>query len=275
MKIDGKPLIAWLVEAFNGAEGYGPVTIAGPEEVYAALELGAQICDTHGSIGKNLENAIAYHREIYGDTTPMALISCDVMLTSEELSELREHYETIREGNTFWMPFVKKPIDPEELGAFDWKPTYQLCEAKDADPINILPGHTAIFRCDKVDWPLLLRLAELSYETKNLNISTRRSTLARRILFELIQTDFRQLLRLRKPYYTYAILKNGLRLARELKSGKIVVSELADMVREMFHRRDLGEPGTVFFPIVDLLALAEDIDTEEEAAAVQQQRSDS
>lgn len=267
VKIGSKSLVEHLVDSFNQSGKFGPISIAGPLQVYQPLQLDVTIVDTDGSVGENLEEAIKSHTDTYGPSTPMAVATYDIVLQPSDLVYLGEKYAL--EGNTaFWMPLVSKPDDKTKLGAFEWKPTYQLKECNDSQPIDILPGHLAIFTPESIDWPLLFRLLNFAYESRNHNITERKRHLVKNVIRDLVKTDFRQIRSRRLPHYTFSILKNGLRLASKLRHRQIVLEELQSIIGAMFLRRDISNPGTVRFPLVNILALAEDVDTEEEAADV-------
>ena len=268
--INGKRLIEWLVENINQTEGFGPVSIAGPREVYEPLGLDAELVDTDSSVGDNLQAALDHQIERFGSSSPMAILTYDIILQPEELAKLREKFEEERDSPV-WMPFVRKPADTKELGPFAWKPTYQFILEGEEEPVPILPGHLAIFTPDAVEWNLLLRLMNLTYETRNHSVSDRRRILVRKILVDLLSLDFRRLLRFQSPRFTYSILSNGLRLARKLNGGRLPLKDLEKIMGAMFLRRECEgfdwRKGT-HHPIVDILGLAEDVDTEEEAKGV-------
>lgn len=268
VKIRGKRLVELLVKSFQESENFGNITIAGPAEVYRKLNLNTNIVDTDKTVGENLQAAIEDHCERHGSSCPMAIVTYDIVLQPDELNELYHQYER-DERPTFWMPLVTKPENTAELGAFEWKPTYQVKTETSNLPTDVLPGHLAIFDPEKIDWALLFRLLNLAYESRNHNIDDRRSHLVKNILVDLFKTDVTQIRKRKLPHYTYAIINNGLQLATKLRNREIVLDELQSLIKSMFLRRDVDCPGSVKFPLVSILGLAEDVDTKEEAADVE------
>lgn len=272
ISVGGKTLVGWLVEHVLACEGFGPVTIAGPRDVYEPLSLEAELLDTDASVGENLQVALDHHIGIHGPKTPMAVLTYDVLLHPAELLELRRQYEQDAPC-AFWMPFVRKPENTEKLGAFGWKPTYRVYPGRGGEPIDILPGHLAVFRPDALEWPLLLRLLNLTYTTRNHSVEQRKRVLVRSVLFDLIRYDWKMITSGQGGCFTYRILTNGLRLARELRKNTLVLHELEEMLGNMFlskaGRTDPNMTG-IRHPLVEILALAEDVDTEEEARGVKE-----
>jgi hypothetical protein len=69
----------------------------------------------------------------------------------------------------------------------------------------------------------------------------------------------------RSPGRTWKIVVSGLRLARELRAGRLRISELEELIGRIFlHEQARG----IRYPVLDMISLAEDIDTEEEARAL-------
>ncbi len=91
-------------------------------------------------------------------------------------------------------------------------------------------------------------------------------------LLGLLATDIRRLARLRGPTRTVTTVLSGLRLARKLRAGRLHVEELEHIIARILLRdrlRDAPLEECVSFSIVSILSLAEDVDTEEEARALE------
>jgi len=267
VKVGNAPLIALLIEQIEKSGGFGPVVIAGPAGIYKTLGLNATIVDTNGSIATNLKAALDHHRESYG-STPIALLAYDVLLNSEDLDELRRCYQKDKPC-AVWVPFVRKPENSEELGAFGWKPTYSLLPAGGEAPVNILPGHLAILQPEAMRLPILYELLNLAYQTRNHPVATRKKVMIRSVIGKLLLDDLRALRSLHAPRLTVSVIANGLRIANHLRKGDLTIPELEDAIGGIFLRHDSQSKqsgGGVRHPIVDILRLAEDIDTQEEAA---------
>ncbi len=265
VRLDGRPLVALLVERLLASRGFGPVTIAGPARVYAPLGLAARIVDTDASVARNLRAAI----EAHGANEPLAVLACDVLPSTAELGELRSRYEEAAPC-ALWFPFVRVPRDRQALGPFAWKPDYVV--VLDAgEVVRILPGHLGICAPSALRLPLLYRLFDSAYRTRNHSVGYRRAVMLRTVLASLILQDLKLLASLALPSRTFTIVRSGLRLAREVRAGRIRLAELEQLIGRIFLRqhRPLPAPGLkVRFPILDMISLAEDIDTEEEARAL-------
>jgi hypothetical protein len=265
--VGDRPLIALLIEEIEKSGSFGPVTIAGPAAIYEPLGLNAKILDTNGSIGTNLKAAMDDHRESQG-SAPIALLAYDVLLNADDFDELRRSYEKDK-SCAVWVPFVRKPENSEELGAFGWKPTYSLLPAKGEAPVNILPGHLAILQPEAMRLPILYELLNLAYQTRNHPVATRKRVMVRSVIGKLLLNDLRTLASLRVPRLTVSVIANGLKIAERLRKGDLTIPELEDAIGGIFlhHDHEARRSGSgVRHPIVDILRLAEDIDTREEAA---------
>lgn len=261
------PLIALLIEQIEKSSHFGPVTIAGPASLYQPLELNAKIVDTNGGLGTNLKAALDHHQESSG-SSPLALLAYDILLTPEDLDELRLGYEADKPC-ALWVPFVRKPENDEELGAFGWKPSYRLLPARGMEPVEILPGHIAVLHPEAIRLPILYELLHLAYQTRNYPVATRKRVMLRSVIGKLLLDDLRTLGSLRVPRLTASVITNGLKIAKHLRRGDLVIPELEEAVSGIFLRHDSQSKesgGGVRHPVVDILRLAEDIDTQEEAA---------
>jgi hypothetical protein len=263
IEIEGRPLIAHLVERINASEAFGPVTLAGPERIFGPLGLEAELVDTDGTVSENLHAALQAH-ESTGEG-PLAILACDVLLETSELDELRRGFEADRPC-ALWFPLVRMPDDPDALGAFGWKPTYKVLPEPDADPVPVLPGHLCLFDPEQLRLPLLYKLMDGAYRTRNRSVRYRRAVMVRMVLFSLIAQDLKLLSVLRAPTRTVQVLLSGLRFARALRSGGILQGEPERLVGNIFLRTNVDHAHGMRFPITDVVSLAEDIDTQEEAA---------
>jgi hypothetical protein len=267
IRIEGRPLAAHLVERLNAAEGFGPVAIAGPRRVYGPLGLGAEVIDTDGTVDRNLRAAVEHHLARgarSGEAGPLAILACDVLPAPGDLAGLRARYE--QDPASLWLPFVRVPAQRGVLGSFSWKPSYLLRTEPGAEPVRVLPGHLAVFDARALRMPLVYKLIGLSYRTRNRSIRHRKTVMISRLAASLVARDLGNLFTLRAPTLTVGILRNGLRLAHELRAQRLELGELEQLIARIFLRRDALSRGAagVRFPLVDVVRLAEDMDTEEE-----------
>jgi hypothetical protein len=261
--LGGRPLIVHLVERLRAATGFGPIAIAGPARAYGVLQLEAQLIDTDGSVADNLRAAIAHHG---ARPEPLGVLACDVLPSVAELRELRALYD-LHAPAALWLPFVRVPSDASALGVFAWKPKYHIAPAPGDPPERILPGHLAILHPAALRLPLLYRLLSAAYATRNRPVDVRRRAMLRETLLALIGADLRDLTRLRAPTVTATVLASGLRLAQLLRKRSLERGELERLIGRIFQRRDAAVRG-IRFPFCDIVSLAEDVDTEEEARAI-------
>lgn len=267
IRIEGRPLVALLVERLRAARGFGPITIAGPARVYGPLGLDVRVLDTDASVARNLRAAIEDHEALRSG--PMAVMACDVLPSTAELEAL--HADYLRAAPcALWFPFVRVPPDPGQLGAFAWKPAYPVVLPSGVS-VRILPGHLGIFEPAALRLPLLYSLLGAAYRTRNHSVAYRRAVMLRTVLLSLLLQDLQRAVRLQAPNRTLTIVRSGLRLARELRRGCLRLDELEQLIGRIFLRQAVAplppERG-IRYPIVDLVSLAEDIDTEEEARAL-------
>ena len=261
IQVDDRPLIAHVVERCRQVEGFGPVTIAGPSRIYAPLGLDAEIIETDGTVAENLRATIERH----GTDGPIAILASDVLLSVAELSELRGRFEA-DSPCALWCPFVRAPEDSATLGAFGWKPRYRIAPEDTGQPVAILPGHLCIFVPQRTRLSLLYRLLDLAYETRNRSVRHRRGVMLRKLALSLLWRDVVNLTKLRAPSSTVRVVGSGLRLAKQLRAGSIRGSELEHLIGRIFREQGVtGAEGRYRYPIVDILNLAKDVDTIEEA----------
>ena len=77
--------------------------------------------------------------------------------------------------------------------------------------------------------------------------------------------DLKAMARFKVPRLTAAVISNGLRIARELRERELTIPTLERAIGNIFLKPD-SDIKSVRHPVVDILSLAEDVDTEEEAA---------
>ncbi len=265
--LGGRPLIAHLIERLLSSGAFAPVRIAGPERIYGPLHVEAEVLDVDGTVGSNLKAALEAHQNselVAGQ--PLAILACDVLPSAAELRELRVLYESQRPC-AVWFPFVRLPQDPQQLGAFAWKPSYWLQPERGSAAVRVLPGHLGILQPEQLRLPLLLELMDIAYRSRNTPLEHRRGRILRSILGFLMSEDLRSVLTLRSPALTWQAVSNGLRIARGLRNANLTVAQLERCIGSIFlQRRSRGlAPSRVRYPITDFVSLAEDIDTEEEA----------
>lgn len=267
----GRPLILHLADRLAAVEAFEPIFLAGPARIYDGVCPQLSLIDTDGSFGQNIAAAIAGVRRRVKEG-PVAFTTCDVLPKAEEVHVLLEDY--FRHAPLdFWMPQIRVPADDSLLGESRWKPRYRLVPDGEAEAVDTLPGHLVIADLEALRLPLIYRIFQLSYETRNRSVAYRKAVIARRLMAWLWAEDFRRILRARWPGLTWDVIVNGLAVARGLPSGTMSARDLALRVGRAYvarrhrrsHPRSRGR-----MPVLPGLSLAKDIDTEEEAREMEQ-----
>ncbi|MFD2095164.1 hypothetical protein ACFSJ3_04145 [Corallincola platygyrae] len=265
IRIDGQPIISLIIQRLRASKAFGPIYIAGPSDIYQPVSDLAHIIDTDGQLDENVDNALQTMALFHPDRA-IAFFACDVLPTPENLVELVKLYRETGRSDIFF-PLVRVPPTPEQLGSSDWKPRYQVIPAGEEQPTQVLPGHLLIIRPNSLRLRLIFTLTRLAYQTRNRGIEYRKSAMIRGALWFLIKEDFKQLTKFKLPHLTATVISNAIAGARELASGTVSQRKLERRIRKIVvkarHRVTHRGP-TVFFPVVDALELAKDIDTYEE-----------
>ncbi|MBD3867928.1 MAG: nucleotidyltransferase family protein [Acidobacteria bacterium] len=263
--IGDRPMIQVVVERLKESGGFDPIYVAGPQEVYQGIP-GLEIVDTAGSLGKNLRTGLERLRLLHPGSY-LAITTCDILPEPEclqtFLQESRDHMPF-----DAWFPMIRIPDDREQLGASSWKPTYQVIPQEGREPVSTLPGHLMVINPEAFRLRFAYRLMQIAYRTRNRPIPVRRKEMVRDTLKDLLFEDVRHIFSMRVPRLTWTVISNGLKVAREMKSGTSTLVGLENSIRRIFiryrHQREFPD-RRVHLPIMDALSLAKDIDTEEEA----------
>lgn len=266
IRLGGRPLIEVVVERLERSGCFAAIYVAGPARVYRSARRSARLIDTDGGFGDNIRAAIEAVRHRHPGS-PIAFITCDVILDPAELRKLWSIYLGDAPCN-LWFPMVH--IEREQLGASAWKPTYRMKSDESSEARDTLGGHLLVADPAALRLDLLYRVFGLAYSTRNRSLDRRRSVIVRTVLGELLREDLRRLLALRWPGMTWTTLRAGVTGVRRLRNGTLSVQRLAGLLADIFVRGELRHAspnGGVVTRIVDDLALALDIDTEEEARA--------
>ena len=182
-----------------------------------------------------------------------------------------DRYAALAPCDVFF-PLAEAPEDAAALGPSNWKPRYRIRPDEGSAPSTILPGHLVIVDPDALRIGLVYRLIALSYRTRNRPIGGRGLAMLRGVLMTVLREDLRQLFTLGLPDLTAAVLADGAAVVMGLRSGNMTRERLERAVRRVVvsygHRRRYPRRGVRLPILPDVLSLANDIDTEEEAHAV-------
>ena len=271
LEIHGQPLVRRILERLIASECFSTLYVAGPEPVYAGRVVpGTRLVHCDGRLEANLRTAFEAVREDHPHG-PIAFLASDVLPEIETLRVAMDRYRAAAPCDVF-IPVVEVPEDSAALGASAWKPRYRLRIDELSPPLTVLPGHLVVVDPDALRIGLVYRLISLSYRTRNRPIGERHYAMLRGLLGQALREDFRQLLTLRLPEVTAALIADGAAVAMGLKSGNMTCERLARAVRRLVvsygHRRRYPR-RRVELPILSgTLSLARDIDTVEEAREV-------
>lgn len=264
IQIEGRPLIAVLIDRFRATGRFDEIFVAGPAAVYRPLGLDAHLLDADGGFGDNLR---AGTEPIVERRAPqeLALTTCDILPDPGELAVALEDLAAHRPCD-FWMPQYR--VDPAQLGSSAYKPRYSMIPPGARRAVPTLPGHLVVANPLALRRELVYRVFDLAYQTRNRSLALRRAVIVRKTLGLLLSTDLRLLLSGRLPTVTWSMLVNGLIVGSKLKSGAVTTGELEERLRKVWvtrrHRRSHPQRrGRVV--VLEGSSLARDVDTEEEA----------
>ncbi len=269
LRIGGRPLIDLLLEPLKESGCFDPIYIAGPASEYGESRQGCEVIDTNSSFGANIDAALKVVLPESPDGV-VALTTCDILPTEEELRDLMSDYFS-RAPIDFWSPLIEAPDEPDQLGASFWKPKYQVAEEPGGPPVSFLPGHLIVVDTVAARLPLVVRAFDLAYKTRNRPILYRLVVMVGGVLAGLLRHDLKHLLSFRLPTMTFSVVYNGVMLALELRKGNSTADQLAARIEKSFvhyrHRRQYPE-RVGRLALMQGLSLAKDFDTQEEAAEI-------
>ncbi|MEM1179170.1 MAG: hypothetical protein AAGM22_12550 [Acidobacteriota bacterium] len=263
LQIDGQPLVSVIIERMAATGVFSPIWIAGPARLYHQAVPGVRVIDTDSSFGDNLRTAVETVREEL-DAEYVAVTTADILPDPDELQlaarDLVRHVPL-----DFWMPHV--PIEAS-LGSSDWKPRYGMRPPGEPAPLGTLPGHLVVGNLDSIRFDFVYRLFDLFYQTRNRPVLPRTASVAKGIIAHMLREDLAALATGKAPYALFTVFREGVMLALNIASQKATTRDLEDRIRKISMRRDYRR----LFPnrrgriaVLDVMSLARDIDTEEEA----------
>lgn len=269
LRIAGRPLILHLTERLRRTKAFAPIYVAGPASIYRKVEPSVPVIDTDGSLGANLRAGVDTVRRS-GFKGPIAFVAYDILPNPEDVQRLLDDY-TRGSPSDAWFPLTPLPDTAGKLGASDWKPRYWIRLRPEEPPIGVLPGHLVIVNPEALRLPLVYRLLDALYLTRNRSIAARRFTVMHQILWALLREELGALLHLRIPRLTYRVCRHAIPTAARLSEGKATLRELEDTLDSLVVRpeyRGKHPEAGLRMPVINALSFARDIDTEEEAREV-------
>ncbi|NJL27859.1 MAG: hypothetical protein HC897_08150 [Thermoanaerobaculia bacterium] len=268
-RIGDRTLIEVLTARLRATGAFAPIYVAGPRHVYEPLGMDVRLIDTDGEFGENLRAALEAVAAT-GWPQLVGFTTCDILPSNTDLQRALDDLEH-QPRFDFWYPQCREPADPSRLGSSAWKPRYPIQPTGETRPVPTLPGHLLVVDPQALRLELIYRLFELAYRSRNRPVRFRRSWIMRHVFWALVREDLRRLFSLRVPNISWLVLFNGLTLVARLLAKKLSQRELEDRLHAIFARNRhsrLYPERRGSMPILDVLSLARDIDTEEEAREI-------
>lgn len=270
LEVAGRPLIVRLLEVLRASGAFGPIFVAGPAHVYAALA-GIELIDTDRDFGGNIRAALEEVRR-RGIAGQVAFMTSDLLPDPGELRAALDDLER-HQPCDFWMVQCRVR-DAGALGASAWKPEYLIRPEGESAAVGTLPGHLIVADPRIMRLEILYRAFELAYRTRNRPVRYRLAVIVPGMLGTLLAADLERLFTLRRPGVTFDMLWNAIVLIRKLVTAGCGQREMEDRIRRTWvhaeHRRRHPERrGRVM--LHDGLTLGRDVDTEEEAREISRQ----
>ncbi|MEO1365627.1 MAG: hypothetical protein AAFX50_00530, partial [Acidobacteriota bacterium] len=261
--VEGRPLIGVIIERMAATGVFGPIWVAGPARLYHQAIPGVRIIDTDSSFGDNLRLAVETVRTEL-DTEYVAVTTADILPDPAEL-ELATRDLVRHLPLDFWMPHI--PVK-KSLGSSDWKPRYLMRPPGAPEAIGTLPGHLVVGAIHSIRFDFVYRLFDLLYQSRNYPVLQRTTYAAVGTFAYLLKEDAASMLRGHLPRALFTIFREGWMIALLLASARANTRDLEERIRNIcIHRRHRrlfpNRRGRI--AVLDVMSLARDIDTEEEA----------
>jgi hypothetical protein len=266
LTIGGRPLISILVERLRACGAFDPIYVAGPALLYESLDLPIRVVDTDGDFAQNIRASLERVTDDF-PASHVAFTTCDILPEPTDLERLMRDYRAHLPLD-FWVPQIRVPGEPSQLGESAWKPRYEFVPEGESEPVATLPGHMLIVDPAAMRTALVYRMFELAYRTRNRPVELRKKVMMRSLLKYLLGQDLKRLMTLRAPVLTWEVISGGKVVALGLREGDQPSQTIADMARKMLIRRrhrKAHPESKGRMPVLDGLSMAKDIDTEEEA----------
>lgn len=269
----GRALVAELVDRLRISAYFEDPILVAPRHVFEH-EVDCEIVDTDGPLVVTLNRVLGVLESRFRNSlAPVALSTCDILPTPEELCRLLETWYEPAKQCMLWWELVES--EPAQLGASAWKPSYPV-RADTGEPVkNVYPGHLVIVRPKSLRARLLVHFLRMAYRYRNWNARTRHVRMVLHGLGRLMLDDLRNLFVLQAPLLTLSVPCTGLRTYRRFRRGVLTLRELERAIAKTVLHREFqasaqGRP--VVFPLTPILSFAKDIDTHAELVEVARER---
>jgi hypothetical protein len=258
----GGCLAAEFISRLRQTQRFADPFLIGPKSVYAGL-VDCEVVDVAGSLAATLSRVVRLLQERFAADRPVAITTCDILPTPEELSDLLQTGYEPHADCQFWWQIVA--AEPDQLGASAWKPRYALRVEASDPPQTVYPGHLVILRPEAVRFELINHLLVAAYRYRNWPLRDRFLPILLRGLGLLIQQDVWNLGRLQLPTLTASMPWHLLRAYRGVRTATLTLPDFEwHLARTVLHRRYCNASRPFVITPTHHLAFAKDIDTRAE-----------
>lgn len=258
----GGSLVAELIRRLRQTERFADPVVIGPRSVYAGL-VDCEVADVEGTLGVTLSRVARLVNERFAPDQPVAITTCDILPTPEEIQDLLQTGYDPQVDSQFWWQIAA--AEPGELGAGAWKPRYALRTEAGAAPQTVYPGHLVILRPQAVRFELINQLLVAAYKYRNWPLRKRFVPILLRGLGLLIRQDILNLGRRQLPTLTIFMPWHLLRAYRGIRRATLTLPDFErHLARTVLHRRYCGEGRPFVITMTGHVSFAKDIDTRAE-----------
>jgi hypothetical protein len=265
----GRCLVAELIERIRHSQRFEDPLLLGPRDWYVG-KVDCEIQHVEGSLIHTLQQLTRTVQERWAADQPIAVTSCDILPTPQDLQTLVDidyapHVEAI-----FWWQMIQ--AEPDQMGAGAWKPGYLLPNQVGGAPQRLYPGHVVIARTGGLRFDLMNRLLELAYHYRNRRLKDRYLGILCGAMQTLVGHDLRELCRFHWPSLTLSIPYYGLRGYHRYRHGRATLADVELFLSRAFvHRgwQGMAHGRPVVIAVSQCLAFAKDIDVLAELAELQ------
>ncbi len=265
----GRCLAAELVERIRNSECFTDPLLVGPRDWYDG-KVDCELIPVEGSLVQTLRQLVKTVTDRLDVQQPFAVATCDILPSGNDFRRLLENDYAPHAESLFWWQMIE--AERERMGASAWKPSYRLPLGVGQTPRQLYPGHLVIARAHALRFPLMNRLLELAYRSRNRVLEKRYLGVTIGAIGTLLAQDLRNVLRRQLPVLTLGVPYRGLRGYVRYRRGTATLRDVEDFLTHAFlHRRCHGLSGgrPLVISVSSLVAFAKDIDTKAELEELQ------
>lgn len=265
----GRCLVQEFVDRIRCTNRFEDPVLFGPSHVYGGL-VDCPIVDVEGTLADTLTAVRNEMRKKSDLMQPIAITSCDILPSIEEIHELMETCYAPHSNTCFWGQLVT--VEADAMGESSWKPAYRFPSEDGSESHTMYPGHLVIVRPAAIRLRLMIHLLQLAYRHRNLRLRSRPVPMILKGIWRLIGEDCRNLARGQWPVLSLAIPWNCFTAFWRFQRKSLSVSRFSKTVARIFLHRDYhrAQSPSVVFSTTGIQSFAKDIDTEDELAELRE-----